>query len=1202
MGGTAFRVAADRSGDGHASFGLRVGGVQELVSQRVPVLPATVVHREQAIGAFSHAATSGTSVWLPDARDATRTEVQLQLSPAPDAFVADAVKPLLATPPNRRLSYMWLTPAASALLFPRPDAELRAAVQEVVRALEELQEKTGRLAQADDWYFERELFWAVLIAREAGVQVRDATIEKARASMLATLPHQTHDRLALQLLVLARTGGVDAREVRRAFALGNELSDMGRSIAALTVLDTGGVDAPQALEMLRARLDRLIRRPPQTVPLDGYESAGLAYGLAALARYAPDASLLGPGAETLLRTRESGRDQGTLYGLGQLTRVQRATTGEVIVRVNGQVQERLSPADPEVTIRLADRHLKSGENEIAFEREGEGLFFWRLGSSVAIPAEANPKREAAEVTLVQRLKNFTRKGQWQYPQSSSAGATLGLGDTVQVELTIRVQPHRPGDEASSTDPRGVHVLEGGEPEIRCARGDWVGPERDHGALQVQPEPGADDVRISARRRVAGALHRTSRDRGPRPSRCSSRGWFIVQPGGRMIAYVLAALVAAAPNPEPQLEHVFTWGTVERPPGSPAPFRHQSQVVGVAFSRDGRRLVSAALREQVALWDVPSGDRIRLLPDLDAYPPFVALSPDGRSVVFDRQWTVVDVNTGKKRRTLGKDPWSHAERGAFAPDGKRLFLLQSSGFRGGVVRAFDVEKGIQVAAWGGDEAPYFWFGLAKGGRWLVAENSEGIELWDVRTGKRLRRFDADGAFGSLNPPAVASRSTYLFGGADGKLSLWDVATGRQVASVALDGGIERALISDDGKWGVTVDGRERVVLWTLPKLERVAELGILRRAATSGAISGNGRYAAFGTEEGAVEVFDLRERKRLQVASNDPVLALDVSADGLQVLVGDLAGRLRLAARKSGELRTVHDYGRPIAAAAISPDASKLAVSVRWSTDPQEESAFAEELRDLANGKVHAIESRAVGMHIWFRFSRDGARFIGGDIGGGFEVWSADDASLLAQVAPGSGYRLMPVYASSSDLRRGYVGFPLSNEIKLRGIEIPELGRVYWNLDQMNPPIRWAERSYALRHELDGVTALELNPEGGVLAVAGRQGDLRLLEAASGKTLKVMRAPQPVPIGLLDEGSEDDGATSGPRVYVDLAFLSSGELLAVADDGALEVFGRDQEGPIARVSATRTAGGATCVATIPGERLIIVGTDLGQVIGYRLKAP
>lgn len=100
---------------------------------------------------------------------------------------------------------------------------------------------------------------------------------------------------------------------------------------------------------------------------------------------------------------------------------------------------------------------------------------------------------------------------------------------------------------------------------------------------------------------------------------------------------------------------------------------------MAFSPDGRWLLTGGYKGDASLWDVESGERLRVVVGHDKTLRAIAFSPDGRKFATgsdDRNAIVWDVRTGQRMRTF--QGHSHGVRLVlFSPDGKNLYVVTSN---------------------------------------------------------------------------------------------------------------------------------------------------------------------------------------------------------------------------------------------------------------------------------------------------------------------------------------------------------------------------------------------------------------------------------------------------------------------------------------------------------------------------------------------
>ncbi len=123
--------------------------------------------------------------------------------------------------------------------------------------------------------------------------------------------------------------------------------------------------------------------------------------------------------------------------------------------------------------------------------------------------------------------------------------------------------------------------------------------------------------------------------------------------------------------------------------------HKDEVRGIAFSPDGKTLASASSDQTIRLWDVATGEYLRILRDHTDKVLAVAFSPDGRYLASgsaDKTVLLWDASTGQLVRTFRGHDLGIASL-AFSPDSTVL----ASASDDHVVYLWDVDTGKILAA-------------------------------------------------------------------------------------------------------------------------------------------------------------------------------------------------------------------------------------------------------------------------------------------------------------------------------------------------------------------------------------------------------------------------------------------------------------------------------------------------------------------------
>jgi WD40 repeat protein len=214
-----------------------------------------------------------------------------------------------------------------------------------------------------------------------------------------------------------------------------------------------------------------------------------------------------------------------------------------------------------------------------------------------------------------------------------------------------------------------------------------------------------------------------------------------------------------------------------------------------FSPDGSKLLTASNGPTFSLWDVQTGKEVQhftvnpgwrprfLYPEGDYRDgvEYLALSPDGhRALTSDSEGStrLWNVDTGNQIRVIKVHTFDYLSVG-FTPDSREMITENVDGS----ATLLDVKWGRELQHFGKASRPSF---SSDGRRVLM-----GGSVWDVETGKELQHFAQSlgtEPFETLSPDG----HRVLIGTADGATKLWDVDSGKELA---------RLYGFMDGSWAV-----------------------------------------------------------------------------------------------------------------------------------------------------------------------------------------------------------------------------------------------------------------------------------------------------------------------------------------------------------------------------------------------------------------
>lgn len=456
--------------------------------------------------------------------------------------------------------------------------------------------------------------------------------------------------------------------------------------------------------------------------------------------------------------------------------------------------------------------------------------------------------------------------------------------------------------------------------------------------------------------------------------------------------------------------------------------HKHDVRSVAFSPDGRRIVSGSFDNSCRVWDASSGTELLRFNGHRGWIYSVAFSPNGKRVVsgsFDNSARVWSTDTGREILLLKGHTYAVCCV-AFSPDGKRIV----TGSFDKTAKIWDAESGRELLTLKGHTGNVYGVAFSADSRRVVSASLDTTaKVWDVATGREL--LTLIGHRRHVNSAAFSPDGSRIVTGSwDNTAKVWHAASGRVLLtlrghSIASSNGVTQVAFSPDGKQIVTGsadntakvwDSASGIVLTTLrghtnevysvafsPDGNRIVTGSGDRTAKVwnrhrrprptlkghtgyvySAAVTANGERivtgaGGFSKKENSARVYDASGRELLNLPHPWTVYSVDFSSDGKRILTGSDHARVWDAVT-GRELSILKGGSTWIYGVAFSPNGKRVVTASRSRNAILWDAVSGRELLQL---KGHEGSATSVD------FSTDGKRILTGSKDKTVKIWNAD---------------------------------------------------------------------------------------------------------------------------------------------------------------------------------------------------------------------
>lgn len=552
----------------------------------------------------------------------------------------------------------------------------------------------------------------------------------------------------------------------------------------------------------------------------------------------------------------------------------------------------------------------------------------------------------------------------------------------------------------------------------------------------------------------------------------------------------------------------------RPDGEPEVFAIRREKSGWKLSRRGMMeaslgasaLVAGAASAQVRRGATPAAPKAAAVPEVELPSPrklahtgavnAVAYSPDGKLLVtasndtLIKLWTVAD----NRLKAVLDGHRGGVSKLVFARDGS--FLASAS--QNGEVRTWSMPAGQALATYETRSGPVLSLVLAPDGKLLAAGTRSGeIRLFATPSGSALTTIKAHGNENVTElaiSPDGKTLASCAESGSQPVIKLWSLPDGAPKGTLAgHKGRISAFGFTPDGSLLVSGSFDDSARTWTVADGKPARTLTGHNADVNTLLVVPDGRMVATASDDRTVKLWSLPDGVLAKTLDGhyQPVVALAVSADSRLLVSASQDNTIRLRSLPEGQALATFRLGSGggVRVLALSPDGNWLAAPVGdgsvsvWDTASRKFRGF---LSDPAVDPIVAPEKAQpahLGSVARLEVAKDGAALVSASADSTIKLWAFKDASLTASLPALPGVPGAFLVTDDGRLALAAVG---------DRIEVLSLAE--------------ARRLASLEGHLGDVKALAATPDGKLLLSAGDDGTVRLWSLPEGQPVGMLRAP------------------------------------------------------------------------------------------------
>jgi WD40 repeat protein len=529
--------------------------------------------------------------------------------------------------------------------------------------------------------------------------------------------------------------------------------------------------------------------------------------------------------------------------------------------------------------------------------------------------------------------------------------------------------------------------------------------------------------------------------------------------------------------------------------------HRQRILQANFSSDGTKILTTSMDATAIIWDAERGDIIAKLQAPDSFV-LTAFSHDGNFVATVTAAGAIQIWDATSGTLISYINETHRVNAlAFSPDGKLLGI----GLANKEAAIFDTSSGKKLRTFDGGhygEVTDVTFNPT-GDRFLTTSTDRTAIVWDALLGKQsivLLGHRARISSGTFSPSGVRIITI----SDDNTARVWDTSTGNQVS--VLQGhlaALTSAKFDRSGAKIITASQDNTARLWDASTGRQIAILDGHASSVTQAEFNYAGTRVVTGSTDGTVRVWDA-----------SPALPRVILTKPLMDRIALSGNDITWDYEASRRLAEATDSDGAISSAAFNPDHSKIVTASKDKTARLWDTRSGSELRVL-RGHDYRVKSAV--------YSPDGSKVLTASLDGNAVVWDVATGTILLRLIASD----LPLSRARFSLDGSRIVTVSIDSAKVwstaTGAEIARYDRK--NADSPTDVISSIDDSIVSRSLVDGPSLVDspatrrqhkepseglsdatISPDGSLLVTASTDGQIDVLEVATGRLLSTYQDP------------------------------------------------------------------------------------------------